>query len=330
MIKMNAIFICHTPYHVLVAAAKTLPSSRKASALLIDTIPDVDSLAARLEQAGIFEMVTVAGVGRPFYSQSYYRTLLYDLLFKQRAQNLINHIIEHQDIYLFNDKSEIGCLLIKRSIKYHLLEDGLDAFKLFNQRQLSSGNALARSILKPIFKIPQGLGDSDCCIDIEINDAEGLRTKIDKPIKIVPREAIFSSLSREQLEVLFSIFQLGNYWDLRGKTLVLTTPFRELGYDDDAILNYYQTLVRHFGGPEQCWIKPHPRDRVDYSGIVGPDNIIDRRMPVELLSFIPSLQLYAVVSYNSTSVGAVRNSEYRFITKPGLVMEGVENLCVEI
>lgn len=327
---MDAIYICHTPYHVLVAAAKTLLSSQNVSVLLIDTIPDVDNLAARLEQAGIFDTVRVAGVGRPFYSQSYYRTLLHDLFFKQHVQKLINHIAGHQEIYLFNDISEIGCLLMRRGIKYHLLEDGLDAFKLFNQRQLSSGKTLARSVLRQLFRTPQGLGDSDCCVDIEINDAEGLRTKIDKPIKVVSRKSIFSSLNKEQLEALFSIFQLGNYRCLHGKTLVLTTPFRELGYDDEAIHRYYRTIVRHFGGPEQCWIKPHPRDGVDYSAIVNPDNIIDRRMPVELLSFIPSLKLHAVVSYNSTSLGAVQNSDYRFVTKPGLIMRDVENLCIEI
>lgn len=330
MMEVDSIYVCHTPYHVLIATAKVLSGRQRSSALLMDTIPDVDSLAKRLEREDVFEDVVVAGVGRPFRSQSYYKTLLDDLLFRHHTADLVSYVAGHKNIFLFNDISELGCLLMRRGVKYHLLEDGLDAFKLFDQRKLSSGNTPARRLLGAFFKIPNGLGDSDCCVSIEVNDAEGLATRIDKPIVVVPRKDLFTSLEAAQVRALCRLFNLANLDGLNGAVLVLTTPFAELGYTEKSILDYYASVVDCFGGPGCCWIKPHPRDQQDYTSIVGPCNIIDRRMPVELLSFVPSLRLRAVVSYNSTSVGSLDLAERRFVTKPGLVMKGVENLCIDI
>lgn len=327
----SACYICHTPYHVLISLSKTMLESGSVDAFLVDTIPDVDALASRLALAGVFNEVSCVGVGRPFRTSSFYKGLFLDSgIANSVVDEFAKRLREYENRYIYNDISEVGCLMMRHGLQYHLLEDGFDAFKVFDQKSNEFGNKRVRKILNKLFHLPRFLSDTVYCLDVEVNDASGLKTRIDKPVIEKPRREIFSSLSSSQKAKISKVFRIANIGETHGGTLILTSPFLELGYSESRILEYYGRLVSLFESRGLCFIKPHPRDVIDYSSIVGSDRIIDRTAPIEIILMLPSLTFNSVVTYASTSIGALDCIEHRYVTKPDFDIEGAVNLCLEI
>lgn len=67
----------------------------------------------------------------------------------------------------------------------------------------------------------------------------------------------------------------------------------------------------------------------DYTQLVSRERIIDRTIPIEALFLSGNIHLQAVISYMSTAVQSCPAVQ-KIITKPGLLIPGIENWNIEI
>lgn len=324
----SVVYICHTVYHLYISLIRSFYlGERNVDLILMDAIPDVDLFADRIKKEGVFQNVFILGKKRPFASSDYIKAIFDCAIHRCKYKKKLDFLSTYEKIYLFNDMTEIGCYLTQMGIPFHLLEDGLDCYKVMNQdlvAQARKRTGLARHLCN-IFDVPYRIGTSKMCIDLEINDDLGLKTSVPVPIRCLPRKLFTSSLTSANLDVLRSVFNIPDTSTLEGGVLILTSPLFDEGYEQSDSLEFYSRLLKVFKG-RNCFIKPHPRDPVDYSEIIEKKRIIDKKVPIELFSLDSDLHMFAVVTYNSTSIGSISFVEKKFVTKAGFDIEGAKNL----
>lgn len=327
--QKSTVYICHTVYHVYITALKACRhNSELFDVLLVDTVPDVDDLAVRLRASGLFGQVLVCGVGRPFKSRSYYGVYARLLLGGRKNNLFYERLDSYERIFLFNDLSGIAAMLHFYKREYHLIEDGLDCFKVINQDNAPFVEGLLQKVLIFIFDLPTRMAVSDYCVDVEINDENNLLTAISRPVIVQPRSELLDGVDADGAKKLVSIFLNKDVSYLEGGVLIMTSPLTELGVSRERQISYYKKLLEMFS-EYRCFIKPHPRDTLDFSELEQEALVLDRRVPVEIFSIQKNFRMHAVVSYMSTAMGSIDFAEEKFITKSGMQIAGVSNLDLE-
>lgn len=326
---MSNAFICHTLYHVYISVLKQLKSDADSDIILVDTIPDVWRLADALRNESLYKTVIVISKRDMFLStRSYHLNHIYTALRKRKLSRDFAYLLRYDNLYIFNDYTELGAYLNLSGIPYHLIEDGCDCYKKINQHKPSGRARLAKRTLWWLFKIPSGLGEGDSILDVEVNDAQGLRTKFDCKVLEVPRKRLMSSCSQNQIEMLFRIFNASSLLKIeRGSTIILTEPLWEMGVTRrgaDTVAFYKRIAELVTGGA--CYIKPHPRDDSDYRSAFAPSMIVDKNMPVELLNYLGKDRFFAAITYSSTSVRLLEACSTRWVIDSASVSEGVQLL----
>lgn len=324
------LYICHTPYHILVTCEYALRdrSSREApdhcgrSILLLDCIDDFESYAERLRKVGLFDHVFVvrhSEVFAPWTNTSFYKTLL--LLYVNRApRRRLGFIFDFDDVFIFNDHRDMGAFLHRYHVPYHLLEDGRDCFKRFDQNNLLTANRpLLRKALKRLFDVPIGMGDSPFCQDIRVNSNDGLMTHTHKPLIEDAKDALAKQMSELDREVLGEVFPVPAFDSARTfSVLVLTSPMEAHGegWTEEKQRAYYRAVIEGYSNA-QVFLKPHPRDEVDYGSMGDICYIIDKNIPVEVLDLNRGILFDCAVAYLSTALPSLRCCKCKISLYPG-------------
>lgn len=312
---MNDVYICHTLYHVYITILKAFIGRANDDIVLVDYIPDVTVLAKKLSESGIFNKVLVLQHDKVFSKKtrkSFHFNYCYCCFRIRRLKRELQYLDFYNEIYIFNDYSDVGAYLIIRRKKYHVIEDGLDVFKQFDVYQMLGKAKLIKTVLFKLFQIPYTTAISNYCIDIEINDNHDLKTKLWFPVIVIPRDSLTSRLSHEQITSLMRIFDTEDL-DLKEKgpkILILMQLLNELecGIAKENQTDYYEQLVKQYNRNYKVFLKPHPRDKTDYSFLVKRYNVImiNKNIPVELLNYMPSVHFDVIVTYSSTAANSLK------------------------
>ena len=321
---MDRLYICHTPYHVLVACEYVLADakggesadSRRQAILLMDSIDNFEVYAKRLRNSGLFDRVFTVRHSEafaPWTNTSFYKTLLLLCLSKGPRARL-SFVFDFDEYLIFNDHRDMGALLHRYRVPYHLLEDGRDCFKRFDQNDLPAANKpFLRKILKKVFNVPIGMGDSPYCLDIQVNSCKSLKTTVSKPVIERSKDALEAAMDERGREVLGRVFPVPAIDSSRGYTvLVLTSPMEAHGggWDEEKQLAYYREVVKKYSKGD-VFLKPHPRDGVDYQSLVDSCRIIDKSIPLEVLNLNPDISFDYAVAYLSTALPALRGCKHK-------------------
>lgn len=300
------LFICHTVYHVYITLLKAY-KHKKIDIALVDTIVNIYELQERLQTSGIFENVLIIDRGKIFGKPI--RTFLGNyinnrLRIKKISKNL-EFLDNYKEIYIFNDYSEMGDFLELKDKKYHLLEDGLDAFKQFNQyKDIGHGHGV-KKILYFLFKIPYSVGLNRNCLDIEVNDEQGIQTNLIHPIIVQNREILLKSVTNNYFNTMLEIFNAKYINTSDNKLLLLTQILKEILVvnSDKEQIELYRSAIKKYGKGYDIYIKPHPRDNIDYSSIEKEFNAVclDRNIPMEIYSLLPGMHFKILMTYSSTA-----------------------------
>lgn len=312
----DRVYVCHTYYHVYVTFLKELnrPEEEHGGATLVLSTMSTDftGLADRVKASGVFEDVVIFEEKRDSYfpeldqythmKGNQIKIMLgrmkYTKLYGKLEEPFIPlDFTQYKDIYVFCDSDPIGFYLSYKKIPYHAIEDGLDTMKYFhNAHHRNSkffGLKVFLSSLNLIF-IQDGYGKY--CIDMEVNDLEGIRYK-NKKYFAVPRRGLVEKLTVEQKQLLLKVFvanveQLEKVAACGRGVLVLTEDLCDM----ETRERIFKDIVARFETEGEIVIKPHPRDIMDYSRIFPDKIIIERKVPMEMLEFIPGLRFAKVVS----------------------------------
>ena len=313
------VYVCHTYYHVLVSVLKEMTEGRakggEAVMLLSRMSNDFETLSDRLRSSGLFADILDFDEKRDtFFPElakykenmggivpNMYNRILFTRKFAKLEEKYIPvDFREFNDIYVFCDSDPIGIYLNQHRIKYHAVEDGLNTLKPFVQAKYNDRGHFG---IKKFFSMYLNLifmcdGYSKYCIDMEVNDISVIDDDFYK-YKEVPRKALLDSLSSDDKERLVRIFIKDSdalkafvAKNNRDGILILTEPLCAL----DVREKIFRDLTAEYSEEGTVFIKPHPRDVLDYDKLFSDFWIFDRTIPMELLGLFEGIRFKKVVS----------------------------------
>lgn len=309
------IYVCHTFYHVYVAALKelNLPKDEQGGATLVlsKMSNQFGDLKTRAKKSGIFsEVVEFDEKDYTYFPElvelkkdrgSILANMRQRIRFCKRMGELEAPFVpvdftKYDDIYVFCDSDPIGYYLSWKKIKYHAVEDGLDCIRYRDTaREDNAGHFGLKAFLagKGVIFIQNGYGKY--CIDMEVNDLSVLDHPMNKMIE-VPREKLAANLTEEDKARLCAMF-IENRDELNETlqkaeeekkpiVLILTEPLTKSLETREKLV---RDMIKEYGtvdGREGVIvIKPHPRDLLDYKKKFSEYLVLDAHFPMEVLNF---------------------------------------------
>ncbi len=326
----DRIYVCHTYYHVYVTFLKELKRPKtdwgKATLVLSKMSIDFENLKERVESTGLFEAVVEFDEKREehFPELAKYRKDTGNLV-----KNLINRIVftkkfakcqaayvpvdfrAYKEVYVYCDSDPIGYYLNQNRISYHALEDGLNCLKNYDAARYDNRGhfklkAFMSEKLNLIF-IQNGYGKY--CIDMEVNDISLIKYPCHKYVE-VSRQELVASLTEEGKAIILQAFirdksrleqQIADCGEQTDKILILTDPLCDLQTRE----RIFRDIIAMYEKEGTIFLKPHPRDVLNYREKFADYPQFDSTVPMEMLNFFPGLRFKKVVGV-LTEVSAIK------------------------
>jgi len=314
------IYVCHTYYHVYVTFLKELNLSKEkhgqATLVLSKLSIDFENLKERVESTGLFaEVIEFDEKRDDFFPElsplrkdtgSLVKNLWNRILFTKKYAKLEAPFVpvnfrEYTDIYVYCDSDPIGYYLNQNHIKYHALEDGLNCLKNYDAARYDNRGhfglkAFMSEKLNLIF-VQNGYGKY--CLDMEVNDISAIQYPCKKYIE-VPRQSLVDALTQEDKDIILKAFvrdmprlvrQIEESSKAGDKILILTDPLCTL----EIRKQIFEDIIQMYEPEGTIFLKPHPRDELDYRTLFAEYPQFDATVPMEMLNFFPGLVFEKVV-----------------------------------
>ncbi len=324
------IYICHTFYHVYITVVKELnirlkliPGTAKddgtgygeASILLSTMSNDFGNIDKRLLESGLFKEVYFFDEKEDVSSEEvmryhrdrkntllnlFQRILYTKKLGKLQEKHIPVNLREYKDIYVYCDSDPIGYYLCANKIYYHAIEDGLDCIAYYDTARFSNrGSFKIKAALAALGLIFIENGYSKYCIDMEVNNISLLKYPTSN-MKEVPRRELYNNLRDEDRQTIVNIFLenpqklLGQIETGKGRPaiMILSEPLCDL----ETRKRIFKDIIREYGQGKLVYIKPHPRDTLDYGAEFPESMVIGGRFPMEVMNDVPGLYVDKLIS----------------------------------
>lgn len=315
------IYVCHTYYHVYVTFLKELklPIEKRGQATLVlsKMSNHFEDLKTRVESTGLFAEVLEFDEKneKSFPELAKYRqdtgnfagNLIRRIQFTRRYARAQEPYIpvnfrEYGDIYVYCDSDPIGYYLNQNRIYYHALEDGLNCLKNFDAARYDNRGHFGLKVflsrrLNLIF-VQNGYGKY--CLDMEVNDISLIQYPCPQYIE-EPRQALVDRLTEEDKQIILKAFirnkaelerQIAESSAVNDKILILTDPLCTL----DVRERIFRDIIEMYQPQGKIFLKPHPRDELDYKTLFPEYPQFDATVPMEMLNFFPGLRFKKVVA----------------------------------
>lgn len=326
----DRIYVCHTYYHVYVTFLKelNLPVSERGKATLVLSRMSInfEQLKDRVESTGLFRSVYEFDEKREdfFPELAKYRqdkgniffNMLSRIRFTKRLAKLNEPYVpvdfrEYRDIYVFCDSDPIGYYLNWKHIRYHAVEDGLNCLVHFDAARYDNRGhfALKAFLSRKLNLIFVQNGYGKYCIDMEVNDIASIPYPCPQYIEL-PRQTLVDGLKDVDKDIILKAFirdkealeeQIRKANEKTDKILILTEPLCTL----DVRERIFRDIVKEYEKEGTVFLKPHPRDVLDYRKLFPEYPQFDATVPMEILNFFPGLRFKKVISV-MTEIKAIR------------------------
>lgn len=315
------IYVCHTYYHVYVTFLKELNLPREkrgqATLLLSKMSIDFEQLKDRVEATGLFEQVLEYDEKREdfFPELAVYRqekgNILFNMLARIRYTKKLAKLNEpyvpvnfkeYKDIYVFCDADPVGYYLNWKRIRYHALEDGLNSLVHIDAARYDNRGHFGLKVFlsKKLNLIFIQNGYAKYCIDMEVNDITSIPYPCPYYIEL-PRRQLMEGLDEEGRDLILQAFirdkerleqQINESSRLGDKILILTEPL----CTPQVRGQIFRDLIADYEKEGTVFLKPHPRDSLDYRTLFPEYPQFDPTVPMEILNFFPGLHFKKVIS----------------------------------
>lgn len=318
--KKERIYVCHTFYHVYIAVLKecnlTIEKRGGATLVLSTMSNDFGNLKERAMKSGLFENVVEYEEKEDTYFPQLMKyhvdrgNIVINMLARMKYTKMLGRLqepyipvdfSEYKDIYVFCDSDPIGYYLSYKKIYYHALEDGLDCIKYYDTARYDNrGHFELKAKLASWNWIFIQNGYGKYCIDMEVNNIECLPYPCAKYIE-KSREELVKGIREEDKRMLISIFmedvdslmeQIENSDAAKEKVLLLSEPLCDLATRE----RLFGDIIREYASEAQVFIKPHPRDVLDYKDKFPNQIVIDGKFPMEVMNFMPGIRWDKVIT----------------------------------
>ena len=318
--RKERIYVCHTFYHVYIAVLKecNLPlKKRGAATLVLSTMSnDFGNLKERAKKSGLFEDVVEYEEKEDtcFPELMKYHVdrgnIVINMLARMKYTKMLGKLQEpyipvdfkeYGDVYVFCDSDPIGYYLSYKKIYYHALEDGLDCIKYYDTARYDNrGHFELKAKLASWNWIFIQNGYGKYCLDMEVNNIACLPYPCEKYVE-QPREELVKGIREEDKPMLVSIFmekldtlmeQIEQSDASKEKVLLLSEPLCDL----ETRERLFRDIIQEYASGAQVYIKPHPRDVLDYKDKFKEQIVIEGKFPMEIMNFIPNIRWNKVIT----------------------------------
>ncbi len=325
------IYVCHTYYHVYVTFLKELKrrsvgEAEKADLVLSKMSNNFEDLKTRVESTGLFgEVIEFDEKREDFFPElaeyrkdtgSFVGNLRNRIRFTRRYAGLEAAYVPvdfrgYRDVYVYCDSDPIGYYLNQNRIPYHALEDGLNCLKNYDAARYDNRGhfrlkAFLSMYLNLIF-IQNGYGKY--CLDMEVNDISVIPYPCKKYVQ-QSRQELADRLTAGDKDLLLRAFvrdkeelerQIADSSRVGDKILILTDPLCTL----DVREKIFRDIIGRYESEGTVFLKPHPRDELDYRKLFPEIPQFDAALPMEILNFFPGLHFKKAVAV-LTEIKAIR------------------------
>lgn len=317
--KRPRIYVCHTFYHVYVTFLKELklPKGQQGQADLVLSrmSNDFGDLKGRVEASGLFREVMEFDEKREdfFPELAKWRkdtggllgNLYNRIRFTKRYAELEAAYVpvdfrEYEDIYVYCDSDPIGYYLNRNRIYYHAVEDGLNCLKNFDAARYDNrGHFKLKAFLSRrlnLIFVQNGYGKY--CLDMEVNDISAIKYPCPRYIEMSRKELV-DRLTGADKELILRVF-IRDMEELKrqlyqevgeDRILILTDPLCSLEVREKI----FRDIIGMFEPEGKIFLKPHPRDNLDYRKKFPEYPQFDAKIPMEMLQFFPGVRFRKVV-----------------------------------
>ena len=138
------------------------------------------------------------------------------------------------------------------------------------------------------------------CLDMEVNDISAIRYPCPRYIE-QPRQELVDRLTEEDKQIILQAFirdkdglerQIAESGKLGDKILILTDPLCTL----DVRERIFRDIIKRYESEGTIFLKPHPRDELNYRKLFPEYPQFDATVPMEMLNFFPGLRFKKVVA----------------------------------
>ena len=316
----DRIYVCHTYYHVYVSFLKelNLPKEQRGNGTLVlsKMSNNFESLKERVESTGLFaEVLEYDEKRQDFFPElekytvdrgNIVKNMISRMKFTKKLAKLNAPYVpvdfkEYKDIYVFCDKDPIGYYLNWKKIPYHAVEDGLNTLQHIDTARYDNRGHFGLKVFLSekcnLIFIQNGY--SKYCRDMEVNDISLISYPCHKYVE-VSRKKLVEGLDEEGRAMILKAFirdeeqlkaQIAQCDKLESKILILTEPLCDL----ETRKRIFRDIIKMYEKEGQIFIKPHPRDELDYRKEFSEYPQFDGSVPMEILNYFPGLRFRKVV-----------------------------------
>jgi len=332
ILKKERIYVCHTFYHVYITILKECnlaPDKRGGATLVLSKMSnDFGNLKERAEKSGLFEEVLEFDEKEEFFFPELKKyhvdkgNIVLNMLARMKYTKMLGKLQEpyvpvnfkeYGDIYVFCDSDPIGYYLSYKKIYYHALEDGLDCIKSYDTARYDNrGHFGLKAKLASWNWIFIQNGYGKYCLDMEVNNIACLPYPCEKYIE-KSREELVQGIREEDKLLLVSVFmenvdglmeQITAGDVAKEKVLLLSEPLCDL----ETRERIFKDIIEEYAKGGEVFIKPHPRDHLDYKEKFKEQIVIEGKFPMEVMNFIPGIRWRKVISV-FTMLDAINNTD---------------------
>lgn len=302
------LYLCHTPYQVLVELCRAMHAAQKPDLILICSVPGAQALAERLSATGLFGSVRCFDEEKcgSALQRGVLRTLLLQrFLGRRNVEKHYGFSIDpalYDKVYIHNDWSVLGRYLQDKHIPYILCED------TFASTCRPSHPLIDQQRAAPWFRLRQAIGygylywgDWKGVAAVETECARRTPLFAEK-LAEHSKAALFHSLTGPQKALIRQVFLTQPLPETaEGAVLFLPRDFAAEGLlDVDTQKRMFLAVAGEYckGGP--LFVKAHPRDATDYGALFPGAVILERTMPSEVLNFALPFRFARAVTVEST------------------------------
>ncbi len=324
------LYICHTPYQVLVSAAKILVQPHSAVFCLSEDLPGREGLGRRLKASGLCQQVMLP-------QDKHWPTPVFTGWRGLFLHSLQKHAIEKAgfclnpdswaEICIYNDWSSLGRYLQDLDAAYTLGEDTYDYLRKYNHliedQAAEKGYAQRRTSGKGY--LYWGAYRNTAVVEVASKQTALYWPERQREFDLF---AALKSFDCQQMATVRSIFIQQELPPLKHPTCL----FLPRSYYVDGMLKTQEAqnrlcrdLVAKYAAGHQLYIKTHPRDTTDYTVLFPDAVVLDRFMPSELLDYCFDVRFDRAVGLGTHSIRNLRCAD-EIIDLPDSGLEPYLNL----
>ena len=305
------LYICHTPYQVLVSVAKLLVQPHDAVFCLAEKLPGREGLGQRLQAAGLCSDVLLPADSHwPGPVMSGWRRHFLHPLQKRAIENagFVLHPEDWAEICIYNDWSALGNYLQDLGADYTLGEDTYDYLRKYNHliddQAHEAGYASRRK--KGRGYLYWGAYRGTAVVEVAKKETAIYWPERQRAFDLFEALAGFDAA---QMDVIRRVFIEQELPPIQPPTCL----FLPRSYYIDGMLPSQaaqdalcRDLVAKYADGYQLYIKTHPRDTTDYTRLFPDAVVLDRFMPSELLDWCFSVRFDRAVGLGTHSIRNLR------------------------